>query len=142
MSSFHGKQSARTILHLFVALFIASLLLVQTCAPAFAGTTGILSGTATDSATQAPLAGVQVVAQAPTGRYTAVTNSKGFFSVTGVAPDTYDVSFTATGYEPVSIPGQNVFADLTTNVSTALVKSLRTIAHVTSRSAGGAFQPN
>jgi hypothetical protein len=142
MSSFHGKQSARTILHLFAALFIASLLLVQTCAPAFAGTTGILSGTATDSATQAPLAGVQVVAQAPTGRYTATTDGKGFYSMTGVAPDTYDVTFTIANYEPVSIPGQNVFADLTTNVSTSLVKSLRTIAHVTSRSAGGAFQPN
>lgn len=142
MSSFHGKQSARTILHLFAALFITSLLLVQTCAPAFAGTTGILSGTATDSATQAPLSGVQVVALAPTGRYTAITNSSGFYSIAGMAPDTYSVSFNLTGYEPVSIPGQNVFADLTTTVSTTLVKSLRTIAHVTSRSAGGAFQPN
>ena len=142
MSSFHGKQSARTTFHLFAALFIASLLLVQTCAPAFAGTTGILSGTVSDSATQAPLAGVQVVAQAPTGRYTATTDGKGFYSIAGVAPDTYDVSFTITGYEPVSVPGQNVFADLTTTVSTAMVKSLRTIAHVTSRSPGGAFQPN
>jgi hypothetical protein len=142
MSSFHGKQSARTILHLFAALFITSLLLVQTCAPAFAGTTGILSGTATDSATQAPLAGVQVVALAPTGRYTTTTNNSGFYSIAGISPDTYSVSFTLTGYEPVSVPGQNVFADLTTNVSTTLVKSLRTIAHVTSRSAGGAFQPN
>ena len=142
MSSFHGKQSARTILHLFAALFITSLLLVQTCAPAFAGTTGILSGTATDSATQAPLAGVQVVALAPTGRYTTTTNNSGFYSIAGVSPDTYSVSFNLTGYEPVSIPGQNVFADLTTTVSTTLVKSLRTIAHVTSRSAGGAFQPN
>ncbi len=142
MSSFHGKQSARTILHLFAALFITSLLLVQTCAPAFAGTTGILSGTATDSATQAPLAGVQVVAVAPTGRYTATTNASGFYSITGVSPDTYSVSFNLTGYEPVSVPGQNIFADLTTTVSTTLVKSLRTIAHVTSRSAGGAFQPN
>ncbi len=142
MSSFHGKYSARTIFYLFATLFITCSLLVQTCAPAFAGTTGILSGTATDSATQAPLAGVQVVALAPTGRYTATTNNSGFYSITGLSPDTYSVSFNLTGYEPVSVPGQNVFADLTTTVSATLVKSLRTIAHVTSRSAGGAFQPN
>jgi hypothetical protein len=142
MSSFHGKNSARAIFHLFAALFITSALLVQTCAPAFAGTTGILTGTVKDSATQAPLAGVQVVALAATGRYTATTNNGGFYSITGVAPDTYSVSFNLTGYEPVSVPGENVFADLSTTVSATLVKSLRTIAHITARSAGGAFQPS
>ena len=142
MSSFHGKQSARTILRLSVALFISGFLLVQSCAPAFAGTTGILSGTVTDSATSAPLANVQISAVAPTGRATATTNSHGFFSIAGLSPDTYSVSFTIAGYEPISIPGQNVFADLTTTVSTTLVKSLKTIVHVTSRSMGGAFQPN
>ncbi|HET9393300.1 MAG TPA: carboxypeptidase-like regulatory domain-containing protein, partial [Candidatus Rubrimentiphilum sp.] len=142
MSSFHGKQSARTILRLSVALLISGFLLVQSCAPAFAGTTGILAGTVTDSATSAPLANVQVTAVAPTGRATATTNSRGFFSMAGLSPDTYSVSFTIAGYEPVSVPGQNVFADLTTTVSTTLVKSLKTIVHVTSRSMGGAFQPN
>src|SRR5438477_10042413 len=142
MSSFQCKQSARAILRLSVALFISGFLLVQSCAPAFAGTTGILTGTVTDSATSAPLANVQISAVASTGRYTATTNSHGFFSIAGIAPDTYSVSFTIGGYEPVSIPGQNVFADLTTTVSTTLVKSLTTIAHVTSRSMGGAFQPN
>jgi hypothetical protein len=142
MSSFHGKQSARTILRLSVALFISGFLLVQSCAPAFAGTTGILAGTVTDSATSAPLANVQISAVAPTGRATATTNSHGFFSIAGLSPDTYSVSFTIAGYEPISIPGQNVFADLTTTVSTTLVKSLKTIVHVTSRSMGGAFQPN
>ncbi|HET9393648.1 MAG TPA: carboxypeptidase-like regulatory domain-containing protein, partial [Candidatus Rubrimentiphilum sp.] len=127
---------------MFVALFISGFLLVQSCTPAFAGTTGILAGTVTDSATSAPLANVQVTASAPTGRATATTNSHGFFSMAGLSPDTYAVSFTITGYEPVSIPGQNVFADLTTTVSTTLVKSLKTIVHVTSRSVGGAFQPN
>ncbi len=141
MSSFHGKQSARTILRLFAALFIASLLLAQTSAPAFAGTTGILSGTVTDSATHAALANVQVSAVAPTGRYNATTDNKGFYSIVGMAPDAYTVSFQISAYEPVSIPGQNIFADQVTTVSTTLVKSLRTIAHVTSRSAGGAFQP-
>lgn len=142
MSSFHAKQSARTILRLSVALLISGFLLVQSCAPAFAGTTGILTGTVTDSATQAPLANVQIAAVAPTGRYTATTNSHGFYSIAGVAPDEYTVSFQLTGYEPVSTPGQNVFADQSTTVSTSLLKSLRTIARVTSRSPGGAFQPN
>jgi hypothetical protein len=141
MSSFHGKQSARTILHLFAALFITSLLLVQTCAPAFAGTTGILSGTVKDSVTQAPLAGVRITAVAPTGTYNATTNNTGFYSIVGMAPDAYSVSFQISAYEPVSVPGQNVFADQVTTVSTTLVKSLRTIAHVTSRSSAGAFQP-
>ncbi len=142
MSSFHVKQGARIASRLFAALFISSLLLAQTCAPAFAGTTGILSGTVTDSITQAPLADVHIAAVAPTGTYNATTNSRGFYSITGVSPDEYAVSFQLSGYEPVSIPGQNVFADLSTKVNAALVKSIRTIAHVTSRSTGGAFQPN
>src|SRR6476646_9261598 len=98
MSSFHGKQSARTILRLSVALLISGFLLVQSCAPAFAGTTGILAGTVTDSATSAPLANVQVTAVAPTGRATTTTNSRGFFSMAGLSPDTYSVSFTIAGY--------------------------------------------
>src|SRR5947209_6187551 len=143
MSSFHGKESARTILRLFAALFISGFLVIQACAPAFAAvTTGILSGTVTDATTHAPLANVKVTANAPTGHYSTTTNSGGFYSMNGVYGDTYTVSFDLTGYEPVQVVGQTVFPDLTTVVNETLVKSLKTIARVTSRSAGNAFQPN
>lgn len=142
MSSFHVKQGARTTLRWFAALFIFSLLVTQTWTPAYAQvTTGILTGTVTDSATHAALADVKVTAVSPTGTYHATTDGHGFYSIAGVFADEYTVSFQLAGYEPVSVPGQNVFADLSTTVSVSMLKSLRTIAHITARSVGGAFQP-
>ncbi|MFN2449660.1 MAG: TonB-dependent receptor domain-containing protein [Candidatus Baltobacteraceae bacterium] len=109
---------------------------------AFAGTTGIINGVVTDQQTKAPISGVRVTAAAPSGSYTATTDQHGFYSMTGVYPDSYTVSFQAGSYAPVVQPGVAVFADLTATASASMTKELRTIAKVTSRSAGGAFQPN
>jgi hypothetical protein len=106
-----------------------------------AGTTGTLSGTITDSKTGLPIAAVMVNAVSPTGSYKATTDSKGFFSLAGVNPDTYSVSFQLTGYESLTITGVTVSNDTTADVSSKLNKSLTTIGKVTVRGAGGAFQP-
>lgn len=108
-----------------------------------AGTTGTLSGTVTAGDTKTPLAGALVTATSPTGRYTAHTDARGFFSFTGVTPDTYTVAIAAGGYDAVSVSGVTVFADQQQQVSQTLTKSLTQIGRTraTQRSVGTAFQP-
>ena len=109
---------------------------------AVAATTGVLSGTVTDATTHAPIANVRVNAVAPTGRYAATTDVRGFYSIAGVYADTYTVSFEGNGYVPAAIPGVSVFADQTRNTDISLQRSLKTIASVTAVSrSSGAYQP-
>ncbi|HEX3466851.1 MAG TPA: TonB-dependent receptor [Candidatus Elarobacter sp.] len=116
--------------------FVASL-----AAPALADTTtGNIQGTVT--ANGQPVAGVAVVAVAPSGRYTATTDAKGFFSMVGVVPDTYSVSFTKTGYGEATVNGVTVNPTITSTVNQTISQQLRTIGSTTSRSSGvSAFQP-
>ena len=126
---------------LIVGALLAVALFFNSAGTLLAGTTGTISGTITDQKTTAPLAGVRVSAVSPTGQYSSRTDAKGFYSFTGVQPDTYTVSFELTGYQPASLTGVNVFADQVAAVNLGLNKSLRTIGTVTARSPGGAFQP-
>ena len=124
------------------AVVIAVLLVVHTIGFAgAAGTTGTISGTITSAETGKPIAGVKVNIASPTGSANATTTASGFFSLTGITVDTYVVSFQAQGFEPYSLSGVTVFPDTIQDVSTKLKKSLSTIATVSVRSAGGAFQP-
>jgi hypothetical protein len=110
---------------------------------AFAQTnTGNIQGTITSSSqANTKLAGVVVTAVAPSGRYTATTDQSGFFSMNGVAPDTYTVSFAAKGYEPFQLTGVTVNQGGIANASTALNQALQRIGRTVSRSTTGAFQP-
>ncbi|MDP9110353.1 MAG: carboxypeptidase-like regulatory domain-containing protein, partial [Candidatus Eremiobacteraeota bacterium] len=71
------------------AFLVALLFIVQATPSALAGTTGILAGTVTAAQSNAPLANVKVTAVALTGKYSATTNSSGFYSMAGVFSDTY-----------------------------------------------------
>ena len=106
-----------------------------------AATTGVLSGTVTDAASHTPVANVRVSAVAPTGRYSATSNSRGFYAITGVYADTYVVSFEAAGYSATSMPGITVLADQTAVVNIQLRKTLTTIASVTAVGRSGGYQP-
>jgi len=99
---------------------------------ALAGVTGNIAGLITDSS-GAPLAGVQVQAVAPSESRTATTDAGGHFTILSLTPDTYTVSLSKAGYQPISFPGVVVFADQTQQVAYTLGKALRTIAHVTSQ---------
>lgn len=127
---------------LLVGFLLVVAMFFNTVGTLFAGTTGTINGTVTDSATGATISGVVINAVAPTARYTATTDARGFFSLTGVSPDTYTVSFEQKGFQPDSISGISVFADGVANVSDKLGKSLTTIGRVSARSQGGAFQPS
>ena len=128
---------------LFAGLLTCALAIAAFIAPhaAIAGTTGTITGTVVDASSGSPIANVKVTAAAPSGTQSATTNSAGFYSLQQMIPDTYTVSFQASGYEAYSTPGVTVQQDLTYKLDAKLNKSLRTIANVTARSAGNLLKP-
>ncbi|HEY9180999.1 MAG TPA: TonB-dependent receptor, partial [Candidatus Baltobacteraceae bacterium] len=125
-------------------VFLALSLMTSMVAPAFAagGLYGSLNGTVVDSESHAPIAGAQVTAQSPTGRYTAVTDGRGVFSIVGMGVDTYTVIIQEANHETLNVPGVVVFGDQTNSIGTvSLAPKLKTIVRVTSRSVASAYQP-
>ncbi|MBV9333307.1 MAG: carboxypeptidase regulatory-like domain-containing protein, partial [Candidatus Eremiobacteraeota bacterium] len=106
-----------------------------------AATTGTISGVVVDATTRAPIAGAQVSAVSPSQVARVTADSAGRFTFLSLAPDTYTISAERAGYEPVSIAGIAVFADQSQIVSISLPKSLKEIAHVTTRSALSPVRP-
>jgi hypothetical protein len=99
----------------------------------FAGTTGSISGLVV-AASGAPIAGAVVVATSPSQTATVTTDASGRFSLLSLAPDTYTIAASKSGFESAQITGVSVFADQLQQMRVVLTPSLRTIAHVTSRS--------
>jgi hypothetical protein len=104
-------------------------------------TTGNIQGTVSASQANTKLAGVSVTAVSPTGRYLATTDNSGFYSMNGVSPDTYTVTFKTNGYETITLTGVTVVQGSAANVSTTLNKTLQNIGRTQARSQSGAFQP-
>jgi hypothetical protein len=98
---------------------------------ALAGVTGNITGSVKD-ANGAPIAGVAVQAVAPSETRSGTTDAGGHFVILSLAPDTYTINLTRDGYQSISFPGLTVFADQTQNVAYTMVKTLKTIARVTS----------
>ena len=115
-----------------IALAVA-LAFLATGIPAFAGTTGGLSGTVTETGSAVPIAGAKITANSPSQLAVAISDAAGHFAFVSLAPDEYTVSVEKTGYEPASFPGVTVFADAQQTLSLAMHKSLTTIASVKSR---------
>lgn len=101
--------------------------------PAFAGTTGALTGIITSTG-GAPIAGASVAVVSPSQTATAASDAAGRFSFLSLAPDTYTITVSKKGYETTSYTGVSVFADQVQTLKIALAPALRTIAHVTARS--------
>src|ERR1700681_4126687 len=92
-----GGRIARAL----IALGILLAFLCTLVSPVYAaGTTGTISGTVTTQSgtATAPVAGVTVTAVSSNDKYTATTDAKGFFAMTGVNPDTYSISYRLAGY--------------------------------------------
>jgi hypothetical protein len=102
----------------------------------FAGTTGGIVGRVADSVSQAPIAGAVVTATSPTQTATTTTDADGSYRFLTLVPDTYTLQFSAAGYDQISQPGITVLADQRQSLNVSLVKTLKTIAKVTSRAAG------
>lgn len=124
--------------------FVAVLLLVAMLAQgtwALASTTGGISGSVVDTATGAAVANATVTANSASQTATATTDAGGNFHFLTLAPDTYTVSATKTGYNSASRTGVTVFADQTFTMTIGITASLRTIANVTARAAGNLVKP-
>jgi hypothetical protein len=122
------------------AVIVSLMLAAEVTRTLAAGTTGSIYGTVTDSA-GARLADVSVSAAAPSYSAKTLTGSNGFYSLVGVPPDTYAMTFSKQGYAVATRPGITVTQDQSQNVSVALAKQPRTLGEVTVRSAASLMQP-
>jgi len=125
----------------FLPALLGLATLVLAGAPALAGTTGTLSGTALETASHAPIVGAKVTAASPSEVTTTTTDGSGHFVFLSLAPDTYTVSIEQSGYESVSVPGVTVVADQGRVIGLSATKSLRTIGRVTARAATSLVKP-
>lgn len=132
----------RTVAIFAIFAFFCSLAPVPTLAAG--GQFGNLSGNVADAVSKAPIAGAAVTAVSPSGRYNTTTDARGDFSILSMVVDTYTVTVTKQGYETLTLPGQTLQGDQTTAIGQWLLNRAtpKTIAHVSSRSSGGAFQPS
>jgi hypothetical protein len=119
----------------------ASFAALLSASPANAGSTGNLTGTVKDDK-GAPVAGAQVSAASPTGVYRTTTDTKGFFSIVNMSPDTYTVTVTASGFTPAALTAENVFQDQTLNVAVTLQPEAKVLGHVTTTAKTDLVQPN
>jgi len=101
-----------------------------------AGTTGGLSGSVIDADSSAPVAGAQVTVNSPSQTTTATTDGSGRFTFLTLAPDTYTITVSKSGYQNATEPGQIVFADTVQVLAIRLSKALKTIARVAATGAG------
>jgi hypothetical protein len=120
------------------ALAVIPLLLLAfpTASSAAESTSGAILGSVV-TATGKPIAGAHVLAQSPSGRYAATTDSTGRYSLLNVSPDTYTVSSDAPGYASAIRDGVTVLAGQTQAVAFTMRETLKTIASV--RSTAQAF---
>jgi hypothetical protein len=94
-------------------------------------TTGTIVGTVDDAAGR-PVANARIVASAPSGRYPAVSDARGRFSLFGLIADTYAISVAAPGYQATSRDGVTVLPGGSQHVAFTLLPALKTIATVRS----------
>jgi hypothetical protein len=108
---------------------------------AVAGTTGGITGRIIDLRTHAPLAGVLVTANSPSQSARSTSDASGTYRFLSLAPDTYTLAFSKEGYDPVAQAGVTVVADQVQTYNASMLKTLRTIAHVTAQSAVSLVKP-
>jgi Carboxypeptidase regulatory-like domain len=115
--------------------FIAASFIGSTLVHAAELTTGAIIGSVQTTA-GAPVSDARVLAVSPSGRYAAISDSKGAFVILGVMPDTYTITAQAKGYETGTevstvLPGERE------DVAFTLKVQLKEIAHVEAK--GEAF---
>lgn len=133
----HLRIGAGQLIGVALAVLFALAAIME---PAGALTTGSISGTVVDAATNKPLPGAAVTASSPSGRGTATTDAGGFYNINNLAPDTYTVSVSAKGHEDVVTAGVTVVQDQAVRLDQALAVSLKTIGRTSARGASNLVQ--
>jgi hypothetical protein len=105
-----------------------------------AGTTGAIQGFVTDVDGRA-IADAAVSAAAPSYATHTVTGPSGFYALNGLPLDTYTLTFSKTGYQPVIIPGVTTSQDSAARINAKLYNETRTLARVTVRGTTSLIQP-
>lgn len=93
-------------------LFVFHFLVLSISHFSVAGTTGNLSGKVTDISNNDPLPGVNILIVG-SGRG-GVTNTKGEFLISGVAPGRYSLRFSSVGYKTLEVKNISIDVDETT----------------------------
>ena len=122
------------------AIIFSMLVFGSSGAPAAAGTTGTIQGFATDLSGK-PLAGVRVSVASPTFSTATTTGANGFYALTGLPVDTYRVTFSKQGYEPLVIAGVTVVQDQNRRLDGSLSVTIKTLGTVTVRGQTSVIQP-
>lgn len=124
----------RTIARFAGALGLVAILSAIPLA-ALASNTGTISGVVKDTSGK-PLVGVAVSAVSPSQTASTHTDAHGFYAFTALLPDTYTVTFMASGYGTVSNPAVVVTQDQNVSVNEVLQAQLVTIAHTQATASG------
>jgi outer membrane receptor protein involved in Fe transport len=106
---------------------------------ALGGTVGSVRGTVADGETHAPIVGARVTLRSPSDRYTAVTDSHGFYAIEGIHPDTYLLTISREGYDDFQESDVSINQDTRAVVDAPLHK-LKEIGSVTARSSQSLVQ--
>lgn len=88
----------------------------------YSGTTGIISGIVTDSATGEKLVGVNVIVEGT--NLTTVTDANGYYVITNVPPGDYKVTTSLVGYSDAEVRKISVLMDVTASVNVAMAQSV------------------
>ncbi|HEV2909407.1 MAG TPA: carboxypeptidase regulatory-like domain-containing protein, partial [Candidatus Eremiobacteraceae bacterium] len=122
-----SRRSLQWVLGLFALLVLAPF-------QAFAGTTGVISGTTKDDH-GVPVAAVRVSVTSPSQAASTLSTSSGFFSFLNLSPDTYRVTAVKDGYAPANFAGITVLADQTARIDITMAPTIRTLGRVTTTAA-------
>ncbi len=125
-----------------VALASALSVVLTNTAFAATATTATITGTVRDAQTGAAVADAKVTAASPSQVATTTTDTRGFYVLNGLSPDTYTLSVQAQSYNATSQPGIVASQEQTLTENVSLTKALKTIASVHARSSSNLVQPN
>ena len=121
---------SRWIATLCAVVALASTVFALPPQSALAGTTGGISGHVADDK-GAPIAGARVTATSPSQSATATSDARGFYSILNLSPDTYALTSSKDGYDPVTVNGITVQADQNARADLAMSPSAKVIGHIT-----------
>lgn len=104
-----------------VAFLLGAALLLSLSSPAFAGTTGKISGRVTDKKTGEGVPGANVILAGT--KMGIATDPDGYFTIIDISPGSYSVSVRYIGYDNVVVTNIAVNVDRTTKLDIALPPS-------------------